>query len=90
VVGVIRVLTPGKVELVLRGAPRRRVEVLLPVMCSSSHSGASIAGRPPEVAVPSRTPIALPVRARSFRTCDVGALVVARGRGSIRATVARD
>lgn len=88
---VVRVLTrPTKIALQLRGAPRHRVEVLVSVMCSTRHGGAGISGPPLVVRVPSRTPIPLPGRARSFRSCDVGALVIARGRGAVRATIVRN
>jgi hypothetical protein len=81
----------GKLTLVLRGAPQRRVVVLLSVSCTS-HNTSAIGGdddAPLEVAVPSRTPITLPGPARSFQSCDVGALANSHQTGSVVVTVAR-
>jgi hypothetical protein len=80
---------PTKLTLVLSGAPHRQVVVLLAVNCFSRNSAASAGGPPLQVAVPSRTPIALPGRARTFRACDVGALVISSQHGPVHVTVAR-
>jgi hypothetical protein len=83
------VALPRRLALVLSGTPHRRVVVLLSVNCFSRNSAAS-SGRPPlQVAVPSRTPIALPGRARTFHACDVGALVTSSQRGLVHARVER-
>jgi hypothetical protein len=81
------VVRPRKLSLVLGGTPHR-VVVLLSVSCFSRGAAASTGVPPLRVAVPSRTPIALPGRARSFHACDVGALVTSTTRGSVRVTVA--
>jgi hypothetical protein len=81
---------PGKLALVLRGAPHRHVTVLLSTSCFSRHNATFIAGGAPLlIAVPSSTPISLPGRARTFRACDVGALVISSQPGPVHATVAR-
>jgi hypothetical protein len=80
---------PAKLRLVLSGAPHRQVVVLLAVSCFSRNSAASAGGPPLQVAVPSRTPIALPGPARTFRACDVGALVISSQHGPVHVTVAR-
>jgi hypothetical protein len=80
---------PTKLTLVLSGAPHRQVGVLLSVSCFSRGSGAGIASPPLQVAVPSRTAIALPGPARTFRACDVGALVISSQHGRVHVTVAR-
>jgi hypothetical protein len=81
---------PGKLTLVLSGAPHRQVTVLLSASCFSRHNAAFTAGGPPlQIAVPSSTPISLPGRARTYRACDVGALVISSQPGSVHATVAR-
>jgi hypothetical protein len=81
---------PAKLTLVLSGARHRQVVVLLSVSCFSRNSAAGAGGPPLQVAVPSRTPITLPGRARTFRTCDVGALVISSQHGPVHVTVARD
>ena len=87
---VNRVITrPRKLTLVLSGTPHRRVVVLLSVSCFSRNSAAGSAEPPLELAVPSRTPLDLPGPARTFHTCDVGALVISSQRGLVHATVAR-
>ncbi|MDQ6775353.1 MAG: hypothetical protein M3071_03825 [Actinomycetota bacterium] len=80
---------PTKLTLVLSGPPHRQVVVLLSVSCFSRNSAASVGGPPLQVGVPSRTPIALPGPARTFRACDVGALVTSSQRGPVHVTVAR-
>ncbi len=80
---------PAKLRLVLQGAPRHQVVVLLSVSCFSPNSAASAGGPPLRVAVPSTTPIALPGDARRFRGCDVGALVTSSQPGLVHVTVAR-
>jgi hypothetical protein len=80
---------PGRLSLVLRGAPDHRVTVLLAVSCFARDSATSSGGPPLTVSVPSRTTIPLPGRARAFRGCDVGAIVVARGHRPVHATIAR-
>jgi hypothetical protein len=79
---------PAKLTLVLSGAPHHQVGVLLSVHCFSRNL-ASIVGAPPlQVAVPSRTPIALPGPARTLHACDVGALVTSSQHGPVHVTVA--
>jgi hypothetical protein len=80
---------PAKLTLVLSGTPHHQVVVLLSVSCFSRKSAASAGGPPLQVAVPSRTPIALPGPARTFRACDVGALVISSQHGPVHVTVAR-
>jgi hypothetical protein len=80
---------PRKLTLVLSGAPHHQVIVLLSVSCFSRNAAASAGGPPLQVAVPSRTPIALPGPARTFHACDVGALVISSQHGPVHATVAR-
>ena len=83
------VTRPAKLTLVLSGAAHHQVVVLLSVSCFSRNSEASSGGSPLEAAVPSRTPIALPGRARTFRACDVDALVTSSQHGPVHVTVAR-
>ena len=80
---------PTKLTLVLSGVPHRQVVVLLSVSCFSRNSAASAGGPPLQVAVPSRTPIALPGPAHTFHACDVGALVTSSQHGPVHVTVAR-
>jgi hypothetical protein len=80
---------PTKLTLVLSGAPHRQVVVLLAVNCVARSSAATAGGPPLQVAVPSRTPIALPGPARSFRACDVGALAISSQPGPVHVKVAR-
>ncbi len=85
-----RVFTrPRKLTLVLSGTPQRHVVVLLSVNCFSRNSAAGSGGPPLQVAIPSRTPIALPGPGRAFRTCDVGVLVTSTQRSRVHVTVAR-
>lgn len=85
-----RVVTlPAKLTLVLGGATQRQVVVLLSVSCFGPGSSETSGNPPLKLAVPSRTPIALPGRARSLRACDVGALVTSSQHGAVRVTVAR-
>jgi hypothetical protein len=83
------VALPRRLALVLSGTPHRRVVVLLSVNCFSRNSAASSGHPPLQVAVPSRTPIALPGRARTFHACDIGALVTSSQRGMVHARVER-
>jgi hypothetical protein len=78
---------PTKLTLVLSGPPHRQVVVLLSVSCFSRNSAAGASGPPLQVAVPSRTPIALPGPARTFRACDVGALVTSSQHGPVHVNV---
>jgi len=80
---------PRKLTLVLSGARHRQVVVLLSVSCFSRSSAAGSVGPPLQLAVPSRTPIALPGPARTFHACDVGALVISGRRGLVHVTVTR-
>jgi hypothetical protein len=80
---------PTRLTLVLSGSPHHQVVVLLSVSCFSRNSAATAGGPPLHVAVPSSTPIALPGSARSFRACDVGALVTSSQHGTVQATVRR-
>jgi hypothetical protein len=80
---------PTKLTLVLSGAPHHQVVVLLSVSCFSRNSEAAAGGPPLQVAVPSRTPIALPGLGRMFHGCDVGALVISNQHGPVHVTVAR-
>jgi len=85
-----RVVRPRKLTLVLSGAPRRRVLVVVSVSCFARNAEASSGGPVLALAVPSRTPIRLPGAARSFQACDVSALVTStQRRGPVRVTVAR-
>ncbi len=79
---------PGKLTLVLSGAPRHQVSVLWSVSCFAASSGASGGGPPLQVAVPSRTPIELPGPARMFNACDVNALVISNHPGPVHVSVA--
>ncbi len=79
---------PGKLTLVLSGAPHHQVSVLWTVSCFAPHSGASGGGPPLQVAVPSRTPIELPGPARTFKSCDVNALVISNQPGAVGVRVA--
>ncbi len=83
------VTRPAKLTLVLSGAPHHQVVVLLSVSCFSRNAAVSGGGPPLQVAVPSRTPIALPGPARTFQACDVGALVISSRHGPVHVTVAR-
>ena len=83
------VTRPRKLALVLSGAAHHHVVVLLSVSCFARNSGAASGGPPLRLAVPSRTPIALPGPARTFRACDVGALVTSTKHGPIHVTVTR-
>lgn len=83
------VTRPRKLTLVLSGTPQRQVVVLVSVNCFARNSAASGGGPPLQLAVPSRTPIALPGPGRAFQACDVGALVTSTQRGSVDVTVAR-
>lgn len=80
---------PTKLTLVLTGKPHRKVVVLLSVSCFSPNSGEASGGPALHVAVPSRTPIALPSDARKFHACDVGALVISKQHGSVHVKLAR-
>ncbi len=85
-----RVVRPRKLTLVLSGAPRRRVIVVVSVSCFARNSAASGGGPVLTLAVPSRTLLRLPGAARSFQACDVSALVTStQRRGTVRVTVAR-
>ena len=87
---VNRVITrQRKLTLVLSGALHRHVVVLLSVSCFSRNSAAGSGEPSLELAVPSRTPISLPGPARTFHSCDVGALVISSQRGTVHVTVAR-
>lgn len=83
------VTRPRKLALVLSGTPHRRVVVLLSVNCFAHNAAASGGGPPLRLAVPSRTPIALPGPGRAFHACDVGALVISNQRGPVHVTVTR-
>jgi hypothetical protein len=83
------VTRPTKLTLVLSGTPHRQVVILLSVSCFARNLAASGGGPPLQVAVPSRTPIALPGSARTFHACDVGALVTSTQRGSVHVAVRR-
>ena len=80
---------PRKLTLVLSGTAHHRVVVLLSVSCSARNYAVADGGPPLRLAVPSRTPIALPGPARRFRTCDVGALVTSTEHSPIHVTVTR-
>jgi hypothetical protein len=87
---ISRLIThPRKLTLVLTGAPQGQVVVLLSVNCFARNSAAGSGGPPLNVAVPSRTPIALPGPGRAFRACDVSALVTSTQRSRVSVTVAR-
>lgn len=87
---VNRVITrPRKLTLVLSGTLHRHVVVLLSVSCFSRNSAAGSGEPSLQLAVPSRTPISLPGPARTFHSCDVGALVISSQRGTVHVTVAR-
>lgn len=80
---------PRKLTLVLSGAPRQRVDILLSVGCLSRRSSTGEAGPPLHTSVPSRHPIDLPGPAHTFRACDVSALVISHQRGPVHVTVVR-
>ncbi len=79
---------PGRLTLVLSGAPHQQVTVMWSVACYARNSAASGVGPPLQVAVPSRTPIELPGPARTFNGCDVDALVISSQPGPVHVTVA--
>ena len=82
------IVRPRRLTLVLTGAPQR-VVVVLSVSCFSRNGGAGGGGPVLTLAVPSRTPVALPGPARSFRACNVSALVTSSRRSPVHVTVAR-
>jgi hypothetical protein len=86
-----RVTHPGKLTLVLKGAPQDHVGVFASVNCFSGASAAS--GNPGlpivDAAVPSRTPLTLPGPASTHHTCVVNALVTSTRHDAIRVSVAR-
>ncbi|MEO8969340.1 MAG: hypothetical protein ABI355_17145 [Solirubrobacteraceae bacterium] len=85
-----RLVRPRKLTLVLSGAPRLRVIVVVLVNCFARNSESSGGGPVLTLAIPSRTAIRLPGAARSFQACDVSALVTSTQRlGPVRVTVAR-
>jgi hypothetical protein len=86
--GNLLITRPRKLTLVLSGHPHRRVVVLLSVNCFSRNAAASSGGPPLHLAVPSRTPIALPGPAHVFRACSVGALVISSRRGPVHVSAA--
>ncbi|MGO9902321.1 MAG: hypothetical protein ACLP0J_22115 [Solirubrobacteraceae bacterium] len=71
----------------LSGAFHHQVTVLWSVTCFARNSGASGGGPPLQVAVPSRTLIALPGPARTFNACDVDSLVISSQHGPVQVTV---
>ena len=80
---------PRNLTLVLSGTAPHHVVVLLSVSCFARNSGTTGGGSPLRLAVPSRTPIALPGPARSFHACDVAALVTSSEHSSIHVTITR-
>jgi hypothetical protein len=83
------VTRPTPLMLVLSGTPHPHVTVLMSVSCFAHNSSAAGFGPPLQVAVPSRTPITLPGRVRSFQACDVGVLVISGRRGPVHVVVER-
>ena len=83
------VTRPRKLALVLSGTAHHDVVVLLSVSCFARNYAVADGGPPLRLAVPSRTPIALPGPARRFHACDVGALVTSTEHSPIHVTVTR-
>lgn len=83
------VARPRKLFLALQGNPHRRVTVLLDVDCVGRNSSDGTDSPPLRVTVPSRTRVGLPGPGRSYRACDVSALVVSARRTPVRTTVLR-
>jgi hypothetical protein len=84
-----RIVSPGKLELVLSGTPHRSVIVVQSSACFSRSSAVSGDDGPLRATVPSRSPIFLGGDRRGFLVCDVSALVFARERGRVHVTVSR-
>jgi len=82
------VARPGRVSLVLGGAPEHRADVVVATTCYSGHgaTGSTADRRPLQVAVPSRTRIATVPR---HRACAVNVLVTSSQRGPIHARLVR-
>ena len=83
------VVHPRRLSLALSGTAHHRVDVLESVSCFSGRQLTSVSGEtgpPLQVAVPSRTRLALPGR---HRACDVNVLVVSAQRGPVHARLIR-